>query len=178
MKLDSNIAFIPDQTDKSQSVQPQAQIHMESPHNNLETEKEEHSDLVSPMIWIPTALIAAFFNAGSKEIKSKIAVFRIAAMFLMAPPVLIILLVLFIIFWIESKFFSEQQLLDESKSRSYFDWIYNIYYVRVRSDDNENGVENQKYKFVATRVWVTIILSIIEIIHLVLIFESYYLHEY
>ena len=139
-------------------------------------ENEIPRDLVSPMIWIPSAIIGAFLNAFTKEVKSKISAYHMAALFLISPSMLATFLFLSLWFWFHSKYYSQQRLLDGDRNSSFFDWIYDIYYVKVQSEDNENTKINIKYKFVNYRLWATFLIGFIETIHLILLFESYYLY--
>ena len=140
-----------------------------------QTKLEMHHELVSPIIWIPCSLFAAFLNALSKEIKSKVSAHHLAAMFLISPSILVTLLTLSLGFWIQSKYFRTQQLLADNQRGTFFGWIYDIYFVKVQSEDSENRNTSANYKFVTYRLWTTLLISFIEIIHIVLVYESYYL---
>ena len=90
----------------------QSSTQSEDKKKNLSTLEvsDIHHELVSPAIWIPSALFAAFINAFSKEIKSKVSAHHLAAMFLISPSILVTLLVLSLGFWVQSKYYSKQQL--------------------------------------------------------------------
>ena len=80
------------------------------------------------------------------------------------------------IFWIHSKYFCKDgQLLCENYQRSYFGWIYDIYYIKTQSEDNEGHTSSSHYKLMPNRIAATIAICLIELFNMVLVYKSYYL---